>query len=290
LPEMNHSDTEKREIAVQQFYIPNPFARSGGLWPLNTGQTRAKPSYHVGPRVLEYFNLHFVRDGCVELCFHDQQIVLGKGDVFAMFPGIVYRYRRVESTSELQMTWISFDGPQAGQLMQWSGFTPVTPFVRQVMNAELELALRQLHTNRQLDEKRQIEICSLLYRIFSLMIRPAPPIRSAGQDVWLPTCIEYIHTHFMERITVQDVADYVSVHRVYFSKVFTERTGLTPLKYLQKIRMEKAAELLCANILTIEEVALTLGYPDVYSFTRAFGNYYGSPPGKWRRLVSVNPS
>ncbi|WP_159882402.1 helix-turn-helix transcriptional regulator [Paenibacillus puerhi] len=292
MPNMDNQDIEKRETAVQQFYIPDPFARSGGLWPLNTGLTRARPSYHIGPRLLEYFNLHFIRDGQLEISYSGQHIVLDKGDVFAMFPGIVYRYRRVGSTTttELQMTWISFDGPQAEQLLNWSGFTPDKPYVRQVVNTELELVLRQLYTRQPVDERRQVEVCSLLYRIFSLMIRSAPPLRSAGQEVWLTRCMEYMHTHYMEKITVHDVADYVSVHRVHFSKVFTERTGLTPMKYLQKLRMEKAAELLQADILTIEEVALTLGYPDPYSFNRAFGKYYDMPPGKWRRRVSDNPT
>ncbi|GGD46985.1 helix-turn-helix domain-containing protein [Paenibacillus nasutitermitis] len=278
------------ETVKQQLYQPDSFARSGGLWPLKAGQTWGEAHYQVGPRVIDYYNLHFVMDGQVELHYSNQHIVLEKGDVFAMFPGIVYRYLRSKNATNLQMAWVSFDGPQAGELMQQCGFTAGTSYGRQVMNAELEYVLRQIQTHPSYDARRQVELISLLYRLFSLMIRTNPSIKPVGQDVWLSSSIAYMHTHYMERISVQDVANYASVHRGYFSKVFAERTGLSPVKYLQKLRMEKATELLRAGVLTIEEVALTLGYLDSYSFTHAFSKYYGMPPGQWRTAVSSNAS
>jgi AraC-like DNA-binding protein len=278
--------SERKETFKQQFFVPDPFVRSGGLWPLNFGQTWTKPGYSVGPRVIEYYNLHFVLDGQVKLQYADQSVLLTKGDVFAMLPNIVYRYGRSESNNRLHMSWISFDGPQAYELMHVSSFTVGAPYLRQIMNTELDYTLRQLHLVQKPDARRQIEIVSLLYRMFSQMIRPDSALKPAGQDVWLPRSVVYMQTHYMERITVQDVADYMSLHRGYFSKVFTERMGLSPIKYLHKLRMDKAAELLREGTLSIEEVALTLGYPDPYSFNHAFSKYHGMPPGKWRALAS----
>ncbi|OUS78131.1 hypothetical protein B1748_05050 [Paenibacillus sp. MY03] len=274
----------------QHFYQPDSFDRSGGLWPLKAGITWGEANYRIGPRVIEYYNLHFVMDGHVELYYSDKRIVLTKGDVFAMFPGVVYQYLRPENATRLQMAWISFDGPQAGQLMRLSAFTVESTYGRQIMNAELENVLGQIHAYQSQDARRQVEVISLLYRVFSLLIQPNPTAKPARQDVWLPRSIDYMNTHYMERITVQDVADYISIHRGYFSKVFTERKGLSPMKYMQKLRMEKAAELLRATDLSIEEVALTLGYTDAYSFTHSFSKYYGMPPGKWRIAGSYAPS
>ena len=53
---------------------------------------------------------------------------------------------------------------------------------------------------------------------------------------------------------------------------------MPPLKYLQRIRMEKAKRLLQETDATITEIALSLGYPNLYSFTRAFKIYYKVPP------------
>jgi AraC-like DNA-binding protein/mannose-6-phosphate isomerase-like protein (cupin superfamily) len=279
-------DNERRETVRQQFYLPDSFARSGGIWPLNTGQTVTKPGYRAGPRVLEYYNLHFIIEGRLELEYSDRRVVLAKGDVFAMFPGIVYTYRRLESPDPLRMVWVSFDGPQAMQLLLWSGFTAEAPYVCQMTGAELNFTLHQLNANPSPEPVRQVEMCAWLYRLFSLMFRPVPSAAPAGREVWLPKSLDYMHAHFMEKITVQNIADYVSLHRGYFSKIFTEQTGLPPVKYLQKLRMEKAAELLRAGFLTIEEIALTLGYPDPYSFTHVFSKHYGMPPGKWRAEAS----
>ncbi|WP_244193045.1 helix-turn-helix transcriptional regulator [Paenibacillus taichungensis] len=92
--------------------------------------------------------------------------------------------------------------------------------------------------------------------------------------------------HATEGISVQQVADFAGVHRSYFSNMFTTQVGLPPLKYMQRIRMDKAKQLLKDTDVTVTEIALSLGYPNLYSFTRAFKIYYKVPPIMMRRTSS----
>jgi len=54
----------------------------------------------------------------------------------------------------------------------------------------------------------------------------------------------------------------------------------SPREYLATLRMNKAAELLCGGF-GVTVVAASVGYPDVFSFSRAFKNYYGLPPTEY---------
>jgi AraC-like DNA-binding protein len=272
------------EFFKDVYFIPDAFTKQGGVWPIRIGQNIAKPNYQVGPRIIGYYNFHCVMEGQVELIYNRQQTILGKGDVFCMYPGTAYQYRYSLSDKPLEMLWISFDGAQAPAILAKAGFLESTPFLKQVLTKELNHALQHLFVPPTDGFKRQLELQALLYRIFSYMMPQdvSEPTR-IGSAQWIPKSIEYMKTHYMERITVQDISAYFSVHRGYFSKIFAQQVGMTPMHYLEKLRMEKAIELLQMPDYTINEISLTIGYLDPYTFTRAFSKYYGIPPGKWRK-------
>ncbi len=274
------------EFFESKLFIPDEFARRGGVWPLRLGRNIAKPIYQSGPVVLEYYNMHFIMEGKVEFTFDKENIVLSKGDVFSMFPGSTFRYRLASSDTPLQMIWISMDGAQASDLFASAGFSKLSPYLFEVMSKELEVTLRQLFLSQKYDLKRYTELCSIIYRVFSLLIPSDESDKHKhGRENWISRSIAYMDTHYLEKISVRDVADYLSIHRAYFSKLFSEQMGISPVHYLQKLRMNKAEELLKSSY-TISEISLMLGYSDPYAFTHAFRNYHGgTPPGNWRRSM-----
>jgi AraC-like DNA-binding protein len=96
-------------------------------------------------------------------------------------------------------------------------------------------------------------------------------------------CLDYIHLHINEGITVSDVVKFVGVSRAHFSKTFHQKLGVSPLHYMQKLKMEQAAKLLNQTSLDITAIATSLGYPELYCFTRSFKRHYGCSPSKYRR-------
>lgn len=276
---------DEKEIQETLYFVPDTFAKTSGLWLLKVGHNLAKPAYRVKSRAIEWYNIHFVMQGKVELTFEKNKIVLSQGDAFCLFPGLRCGYRYIADEKPLKMLWISFDGILSRTLLTKSGYEETAPYLKQVMTKELHHALQQLLIPPIDGFKRYLELQSTLYRIFGIMTpaeESAPT--SNGHAYWIPKSIEYMKTHYMERITIQDVSAYLCLHRAYFSKVFTDKVGMTPIRFLEKLKMEKAMELLRSSTFTIKEIASTMGYPDPYTFTHAFSRYYGIPPGKWRRM------
>ena len=69
---------------------------------------------------------------------------------------------------------------------------------------------------------------------------------------------------------------------VYISKIFKEETGESPIRYLIKIRLEKAI-LEKENCGSVRNVSLAVGYEDVYYFSKLFKKYYGIAPVYYKR-------
>ena len=66
------------------------------------------------------------------------------------------------------------------------------------------------------------------------------------------------------------------------SRLFRQHRGLSFQAYLQKLRLEKAAELLRSTRLSISRVSKRVGYRDVSRFGQHFKRQYGRTPGEWR--------
>lgn len=272
------------EYEESRNYVVDELALNGGLWPVRMGRLKAGPDYRFPQRMIDYYALHFVINGKVRHRFGDQHIELTKGDVFCAYPGIVYHHFIVPSGQPLEMIWVSIDGGQTPLLLEKAGFHPSVPYISGVIGKELETSLIHLFSQQEDNSsRRQVDLIAAIYRIFGLMIpQKNTEEPDAGPAGWIPRSIEYMNMHYTENINVQDVAAYISVHRAYFSKIFAEQIGMTPIQYLQKLRMERALQLLQQTRHSVSEIAMTLGYPDLYSFSRAFGKYYAASPSKVR--------
>lgn len=87
---------------------------------------------------------------------------------------------------------------------------------------------------------------------------------------------------------LDSLASHLGVSKSYLIKLFHRTVGKTPIEFLTKIRMEKSVELLRNSDNTIEEISFKLGYANVNYFTKVFRNFFGIPPGKFRKNHSTD--
>ena len=95
----------------------------------------------------------------------------------------------------------------------------------------------------------------------------------------------YIAEHYMEQLSLNDVAEYVELNPSYFSKLFKSEMDLNFSEYLMKVRMEKAMQLLRNPKVRIYEIGGMVGYEDAVSFGRAFKKFVGMSPKEYRNTV-----
>ncbi|GIP47612.1 MULTISPECIES: response regulator transcription factor [Paenibacillus] len=106
---------------------------------------------------------------------------------------------------------------------------------------------------------------------------------AAGRPFSVEDIKEYIDNHYFEDIKISMFTEKYFLSREYLMKLFKQQYGCGIHEYVQKVRMDKAKELLDDSMLKIQEISEMLGYKDKNYFSKAFRNYYDLSPSEYRQ-------
>lgn len=94
----------------------------------------------------------------------------------------------------------------------------------------------------------------------------------------IESAFNYISEHYTEKLTNDGLAALTGLSTVYFRKLFAQLVGMPPMDYVQHLRIEKAKAMLESDYTSVTDIALMLGYQNIYDFSRAFKKRVGVPP------------
>ena len=94
---------------------------------------------------------------------------------------------------------------------------------------------------------------------------------------------EYVMEHVSERISLADVASWAGVSIGYMSKVFKRVMGMSLVDYVNKMKVERAKEMMTRGHVRVNEVALALGFENIYYFSKVFKRVCGLSPSEWQK-------
>jgi len=93
---------------------------------------------------------------------------------------------------------------------------------------------------------------------------------------------DYIDINYFEEIRITMFSDKYFLSREYLMKLFKQKYGCGIYEYVQKVRMEKAKELLGDAGIKIQDISQMVGYSDHNYFSKAFRHYYDMTPSEYR--------
>lgn len=93
---------------------------------------------------------------------------------------------------------------------------------------------------------------------------------------------KYIDEHYGEQLTVNALAQKFLINPNYLSNLFSKEIGFTITKYITKVRLEKACELLEETSINISDVSASVGYQDPQYFYRVFKKEMNMTPAEYR--------
>lgn len=100
--------------------------------------------------------------------------------------------------------------------------------------------------------------------------------------------LDYIDHHYMEELSLEQVADNIGFSKFHFSRLFKQYTNFTFCDYLCYRRIKAAEELLIQPDYSITEVALQSGFPSISTFNRIFKQQKGCTPSEYRSKNNRN--
>ncbi|MGL4491746.1 MAG: helix-turn-helix transcriptional regulator, partial [Tannerellaceae bacterium] len=106
------------------------------------------------------------------------------------------------------------------------------------------------------------------------------------KENYLPLCtnetlkkaIGYIHCSYHDDINIGEVALQAEVSERYLRKIFAKYLNLSPIDYLNQIRINKAVELITLTEQSIKEICFLCGFKSPQYFSRVFKQYVGIAP------------
>lgn len=129
----------------------------------------------------------------------------------------------------------------------------------------------------------KLQAFASIYTIISSLINE-PKHNSNPYFEMISPAIKYISDNYqMTNITNDFLASLCSVSTVYFRKLFFRCYGISPIAYINNIRIEKAKELLVGDYQSIESISYSVGYSSVYHFSKMFKKKVGVSPSEYAK-------
>lgn len=100
--------------------------------------------------------------------------------------------------------------------------------------------------------------------------------------------VHYMHEHFNENISLNEISNMVGVSVQYFSKIFKDEVGANYIDWLNSLRINRAKELMGTSDMSIKEVGFHVGYNDPNYFSRIFKRYEGVAPREFIQRKEVS--
>ncbi|KQX66426.1 AraC family transcriptional regulator [Paenibacillus sp. Root444D2] len=275
------------------YVVSNPLpSQESELTVLFAGESQTKPEHRLGPKVYDYFLIHYVISGKGVFSSQGEEYELGAGDSFVIEPEQLISYVSDE-TDPWHYCWIAFTGTQAAALVASTGLNPLQPIIHTKRNRHIPVlfrhiqqALRSKKANAQLKSIGYLHLLLGEYCETLSASTLAGVVTEAESDRIVQQAIHYLSTQYAEPITIELMAESLGYNRAYLSRMFKRHTKVTPVTFLLKLRVDKARLLLRERLeLTIEQIASSVGFYDPLYFSKQFRRWYGVSPSEYRNQI-----
>ena len=238
------------------------------LNPISVGESTNLPDQLYSPKSFNGTVIHHVRNGRGRLFIKDRCYDVQAGQGFIILPGQEHDIYCISDHDEpWEYAWISFTGRLAPQ---FSLLEPVFDMPENTFSHTYGL--------KNATDTIGYLLASDLLTLYAKLVEPllhTPDI--------IPEIIEYIETHYMQKLSAEVFSERFGLDRRELSKRFKERTELSIRAYLTQVRMKQAQALLLKGYST-KEIAERCGFSSVSSFHKLFTAHHHTTPQQWKRL------
>ncbi len=202
------------------------------------------------------------------------------GSLIVYLPGQPQNYEYL-ATDGTELYWLHFTGSQAGEWMSKFNFAGKQVFQIGIRGDCIDLFKKITY---EIQDKRpyfQHVAGVYLMELILILTRKLENLRSdngKAMNETIRSIISYMYENYHHKISVNTLASRCNLSMYRFIHKFKDATGMTPIEYLTKIRIDEARYLLSNSLLNISEIAEIVGYEDPLYFSRVFKKIMGVSP------------
>lgn len=154
----------------------------------------------------------------------------------------------------------------------------------------LSCILSEIETEYDSEQKGyEMMICSLLVRFFAFVFRNNPDSHDSGKVLGsnyagkVRSILQYIDIHYHEHIDLALLEQKFGISRPHLCRIFKKMTGISPIDYIIRKRIDEAKHRLIENSGSILEISEECGFNSLSNFNNIFKRMTGCTPGNYRK-------
>jgi len=203
---------------------------------------------------------------------------------------IVPAYSRLKTIGgkDFGQYWVHFSAKIFSTIELFKILSPVLDVKLKSPGEVEKIFKRLLFVSKNKDLKSRFEADAIVRYLLSFFIPKAVPDgygKKIEKLVKFTDVLKYIEENLMNQISVEELSSKAGLNPVYFSNSFSKTFGLSPVKYVNSQRIEKAKISLAASDKRLDEIADETGFADPFYFSKLFKKYTGNSPSEYRKKV-----
>lgn len=274
----------------------NPVITGRENAPLNVlfaGESQTRPLHRLGPKVYDFYLMHIVLEGKGLFVCDGARHELRAGHTFLIEPEQLISYES-DSDEPWRYRWVAFTGAHSAALVANAGFKSEQQIVFTSDKRRTAILFRRIYeTFRKGGTAADIEALGYLHLLLAeykavLHALSETHFRTsqADGDHLLQQVIHYLSTQYAHPVSIEQMAESLGYNRAYLSRLFKQRTGVSPINFLLKLRIDKARQMLRERSeLTIEQISASVGLQDALYFSKQFRRLHGQSPTAYRKAM-----
>lgn len=262
--------------------VKNLYLRKIGFFP------HVKYHYVQKDRGCDYAMLIYCTDGEGWYRIHGARYALRKDECVILPAGTPYAFG-ADNDNPWTIYWLHFQGADS-PLYRFGDDRPrsIAPGDRSRLQERLQLFEELFHCFAlayTCEYMRYSSACLHLFLASFLYIEPYRSIRTFvdRKSSFAGKVIRYMQENLHHPLTLEQLAAYFNYSPSHFSMLFQRETGIPPISYLARLKIQKACQYIELSDLKLQDISLALGFEDPAYFSRSFTRIMGMSPSEYRK-------
>lgn len=249
------------------------FEQNENFYISSFGYENISKNAHWGKGRRDIYILHYILEG--EGYFNKHIVKSGEG--FLILPKELHEYHS-SSNNPWKYFWVTFGGNTIPSICK----KYIKTNEHNIFQFDFKTKLLNLCDNMFSAEGSLSEAEALTY-FFSLLTYHEKKKNITGNH-YVEEAKKYMNVNFYRSLSIKEVAGFVAINDRYLYNLFVKYENVSPKKYLNHLRLERAKSMLKHTDARISEIAVSNGFQDVLSFSRFFSKNTGLSPTAFREM------
>ncbi|MBR2567228.1 MAG: helix-turn-helix domain-containing protein [Paenibacillus sp.] len=258
-------------------------------------------------RHADFSELAIVLRGHATHIVNDESFFIKKGNAFVINGSTPHAYKEPQDFRICNIMYrpemLASIGPDLRKSNGFQTLFVLEPFYRNIHSYASKLALpitsldyveslisKMIEEYHNREQGYQTMLLSRFTELVVYLSRHYDTQEKGGEGnhlMHLANAISYIEDHFLEPLSLEQVASRSNISVRHLNRMFQSYYGTTPISYMHRLRLEKACNLLKHSSIPITQISYECGYNDSNYFTRQFTKAYGISPRAFRQNDEV---